>query len=94
MRLLQRRPPVRLGLRAAEPVMRLRGVEIDDTFAEAFAMKATRLVITAHDLAWARHAAVSATGMATSVIGCGCASTRPRKSASTAACRTPAQVWL
>ena len=52
--------------------MRLRGVEIDDTFAEAFAMKATRLVITAHELAWARHAAASATGMATSVIGCGC----------------------
>lgn len=48
------------------------GVAIDDTYAEAFAMKATRLVITAHDLAWARHAAVSATGFATSVIGCGC----------------------
>jgi formylmethanofuran--tetrahydromethanopterin N-formyltransferase len=35
-------------------------------------MKATRLVITAHDIAWARHAAVSATGLATSVIACGC----------------------
>jgi formylmethanofuran--tetrahydromethanopterin N-formyltransferase len=52
--------------------MRRNGIAIDDGFAEAFAMKATRLVITAHDLAWARHAAVSATGMATSVIGCGC----------------------
>jgi formylmethanofuran--tetrahydromethanopterin N-formyltransferase len=48
------------------------GVLIDDTFAEAFPMKATRIVITAHNIAWARHAAVSATGFATSVIACGC----------------------
>ena len=48
------------------------GVLIDDGFAEAFPMKATRLVITAHNLTWARHAAVSATGFATSVIACGC----------------------
>ena len=48
------------------------GVTIDDSFAEAFAMKATRIVITAHSLQWARHAAVSATGFATSVIACGC----------------------
>jgi formylmethanofuran--tetrahydromethanopterin N-formyltransferase len=48
------------------------GVFIDDSFAEAFPMKATRLVITAHNLTWARHAAVSATGFATSVIACGC----------------------
>lgn len=51
---------------------RINGVAVADTFAEAFAMKATRLVITAHDLEWARHAAVSATGLATSVIACGC----------------------
>ena len=50
----------------------LNGVALDDTFAEAFPMKATRLLVTAHDLAWARHAAVSATGLATSVIACGC----------------------
>jgi formylmethanofuran--tetrahydromethanopterin N-formyltransferase len=48
------------------------GVVIDDTFAEAFPMKATRLIITAHSLTWAHHAAVSATGYATSVIACGC----------------------
>ena len=48
------------------------GVIIDDTFAEAFPMKATRIVITAHNLTWARHAAASATGFATSVIACGC----------------------
>ena len=48
------------------------GVVIDDTFAEAFPMKATRIVITARTMTWARHAAVSATGFATSVIACGC----------------------
>ncbi|MDE2454653.1 MAG: formylmethanofuran--tetrahydromethanopterin N-formyltransferase, partial [Burkholderiales bacterium] len=48
------------------------GVAIDDTFAEAFPMKATRLLVTAHNLEWARHAAVAATGFATSVIACGC----------------------
>lgn len=47
-------------------------VAIDDSFAEAFPMKGTRLVITAHNLTWARNAAVSATGFATSVIACGC----------------------
>jgi formylmethanofuran--tetrahydromethanopterin N-formyltransferase len=48
------------------------GVTVDDTFAEAFPMKCTRIVITAHNIEWARHAAQSATGFATSVIGCGC----------------------
>jgi formylmethanofuran--tetrahydromethanopterin N-formyltransferase len=52
--------------------MLVNGVSIDDTFAEAFPMKATRLIITAHDATWARHAAVSMTGFATSVIACGC----------------------
>lgn len=52
--------------------MILNGVAIDDTFAEAFAMKATRVVITARNAEWARHAAVAMTGFATSVIGCGC----------------------
>jgi formylmethanofuran--tetrahydromethanopterin N-formyltransferase len=52
--------------------MNQNGVVIDDTFAEAFPMKATRLLITAHTLEWARHAALAATGFATSVIGCGC----------------------
>lgn len=48
------------------------GVEIEETFAEAFDMRATRLVITAATRAWAKQAALSATGLATSVIGCGC----------------------
>jgi len=51
--------------------MKLGEVEIDDTFAEAFEMRATRLVVTADSAAWARQAGVTATGFATSVIGCG-----------------------
>jgi formylmethanofuran--tetrahydromethanopterin N-formyltransferase len=50
----------------------VRGVHIDDTFAEAFGMRATALIITADTAAWARQAAVTMTGFATSVIGCGC----------------------
>jgi formylmethanofuran--tetrahydromethanopterin N-formyltransferase len=48
------------------------GVLIEDTFAEAFGMKATRLIITAPNERWARIAADSLTGFATSVIACGC----------------------
>jgi formylmethanofuran--tetrahydromethanopterin N-formyltransferase len=47
-------------------------IAIDDTFAEAFGMKATRLIITAHNLKWAQHSAAALTGFATSVIACGC----------------------
>lgn len=52
--------------------MKRNGVHIDATFAEAFPMRGTRLVITAIDAVWARHAAAALTGFATSVIGCGC----------------------
>jgi formylmethanofuran--tetrahydromethanopterin N-formyltransferase len=48
------------------------GIRVDDTFAEAFGMRATALTITAHSAAWAHQAAVTMTGFATSVIGCGC----------------------
>lgn len=48
------------------------GIRVDDTFAEAFGMRATALTITAHSAAWARQAAVTMTGFGTSVIGCGC----------------------
>jgi len=48
------------------------GVRIEDTFAEAFGMRATRLLITAASERWARIAAESLTGFATSVIACGC----------------------
>jgi formylmethanofuran--tetrahydromethanopterin N-formyltransferase len=50
----------------------VRGVHIDDTFAEAFGMRATAVIITADSERWARQAALSMTGFATSVIGCGC----------------------
>ncbi|MDX1604749.1 MAG: formylmethanofuran--tetrahydromethanopterin N-formyltransferase [Candidatus Competibacterales bacterium] len=51
--------------------MTLNDVRIEDTFAEAFGMTATRVIITALEPTWARHAAASMTGFATSVIGCG-----------------------
>jgi len=50
--------------------MERRGVKIVDTFAEAFDMRAARVVITARSAAWARTAAQCMTGFATSVIGC------------------------
>ena len=46
------------------------GVQIDDTFAEAFDMWAARVLITARSPEWARTAGLSMTGFATSVIGC------------------------
>jgi formylmethanofuran--tetrahydromethanopterin N-formyltransferase len=54
------------------PQLSLNGIAIDDSFAEAFDMAATGVVITADTRAWARQAAVSMTGFATSVIACGC----------------------
>jgi formylmethanofuran--tetrahydromethanopterin N-formyltransferase len=50
----------------------VKGVRIDDTFAEAFGMRATAVIITADSIRWARQAALTMTGFATSVIGCGC----------------------
>lgn len=52
--------------------MRINGVEIEDTFAEAFEMWGARLIITAHNQRWALTAAQAAVGFATSIIGCGC----------------------
>ena len=48
--------------------MRINNIEIWDTFAEAFPMKCTRLIITAENLKWAMNAAIAFTGFATSVI--------------------------
>jgi formylmethanofuran--tetrahydromethanopterin N-formyltransferase len=50
----------------------IRGVFIEDTFAEAFTMRAARLVITGATPRWAMAAALKLTGFATSVIGCKC----------------------
>lgn len=48
----------------------INGVEIKDTFAEAFPMVATRIIITAVNYKWAKNAANTMVGFATSVIGC------------------------
>jgi formylmethanofuran--tetrahydromethanopterin N-formyltransferase len=52
--------------------MQLNGTEVVDTFAEAFAMWGARVIITAETADWARAAAQSMTGFATSIIGCKC----------------------
>jgi len=51
---------------------RLGPTEVSGTFAEAFPMRYARLIITAATEEWALEAARSATGFATSVIGCKC----------------------
>lgn len=43
---------------------------IDDTFAEAFRMKYTRVIVTAHDPHWVTAAAQAATGYGSSIIAC------------------------
>lgn len=50
--------------------MEIKNVEIEDTFAEAFSIKVSRLLITAATKKLAKVAAVEATGYGTSVIGC------------------------
>jgi formylmethanofuran--tetrahydromethanopterin N-formyltransferase len=53
-------------------MMRVGETEVVDTFAEAFGMWGSRIVVTALSRAWAMNAARSLTGFATSVIGCKC----------------------
>lgn len=50
--------------------VKIKKTEIVDTFAEAFEMCGARVVITADTKQWARAAAASMTGFATSVIRC------------------------
>jgi len=52
--------------------MEINGATILDTFAEAFPVWLSRVIITAATPAWAMKAAVEATGFATSKIGCPC----------------------
>jgi formylmethanofuran--tetrahydromethanopterin N-formyltransferase len=52
--------------------MFIQSTEIVDTFAEAFKMWGTRVIITAETRKWALAGARSMTGFATSVIGCKC----------------------
>ena len=54
----------------SQSLTRLRGTAIDDAQAEAFAMHAARLIVTADDEYWLEAAARSACGYATSIIGC------------------------
>lgn len=49
---------------------RVNGVEVVDTFAEAFPMACCRVIVTAASERWVRAAAEAATGYAASVIGC------------------------
>lgn len=65
--------------------MQINGIPVADTFAEAFAMWAARVVITAENEKWAMAAARAMTGFATSVIGCKCEAgiERPLTSAET-----------
>ncbi|MBL8867519.1 MAG: formylmethanofuran--tetrahydromethanopterin N-formyltransferase [Gemmataceae bacterium] len=51
-------------------MLTLNGVTIEDTFAEAFPITGTRLIVTAERIEWARTAGTVATGYAASVIGC------------------------
>lgn len=50
--------------------LELNGTAIAETFAEAFPIVGTRLIVTADSLEWARCAGQEATGNATSVIAC------------------------
>ena len=50
--------------------MELNGVEIEDTYAEAFGIKVARVLITGVSKHWAMVAATEATGFGTSVILC------------------------
>jgi formylmethanofuran--tetrahydromethanopterin N-formyltransferase len=52
--------------------MRIDGTFIEDTYAEAFTLRAARLVVTADEERLARTAAAAMTGFAASIIGCGC----------------------
>jgi formylmethanofuran--tetrahydromethanopterin N-formyltransferase len=52
--------------------MRIQTTDIVDTFAEAFKMWASRVIITGETPYWAMAAAQSMTGFATSIIGCKC----------------------
>ena len=52
--------------------MKLNNTEVVDTYAEAFSSYFARILITANDSYWAKQAALSAIGFATSTIHCPC----------------------
>lgn len=51
-------------------MLSIHGVEVEDTFAEAFPLACARVVLTAAEERLVRSAALAATGHASSVIGC------------------------
>ena len=53
-------------------MMEMNGAVILDTYAEAFPVWLSRVIITAETQEWALKAAVEATGFASSRIGCPC----------------------
>ena len=55
-----------------QKAVKIKSTTIVDTFAEAFNMYVSRVIITADSKEWAIAAAQSITGFATSVIGCKC----------------------
>jgi formylmethanofuran--tetrahydromethanopterin N-formyltransferase len=55
---------------AATETLQLNGVPVVDTFAEAFSVRGTRVIITAAAPRWAKTAADEFCGFATSVIAC------------------------
>ena len=54
----------------AKAAIHLGSTKIIDTFAEAFRLRFSRLVVTAHDTSWLEAGVQSFCGYATSVIGC------------------------
>lgn len=50
--------------------MNVSGIEVEDTYAEAFDIKISRFLVTAYDYHWALVAAREATGLGTSIIMC------------------------
>lgn len=55
---------------SSPPTFKLRDTVIVETYAEAFPIQATRVIVTAESLEWAHIAAMTMTGYATSVIAC------------------------
>ena len=51
-------------------ILTLNGVEVEDTYAEAFPLACARVILTAETLSLVQSAAMASTGHASSVIGC------------------------
>ena len=74
------------------PDLKIKGVTMVGTFAEAFPMVATQVIITAPTLVQEIIAGRTMTGSATSVIACGCEASIERDLSPTRR-PTPVQAW-